>query len=118
MDVDRKRALEGQVDADGLIDGIARRHDDQEIDITLRVRPAVGVGAEQDDLVGVEPFGNLANKAPDRRQRDVGRAVAVRLDVGPRGRSLLDHGAVAAVPTSRGGNLPACGTALEMNDPG
>jgi hypothetical protein len=67
----REQTLESRADPDRLIDHIVRRHDDQQIDVALRVRLAVGIGAEQDDLVRVEPFGNLPGKAPDRRQRDV-----------------------------------------------
>jgi hypothetical protein len=66
-----KRPVQCQADTDFLIDDIVRRHDDQQIDVALRVRLAVGIGAEQDDLVRVESFGNLPGKAPDRRQRDV-----------------------------------------------
>jgi len=44
----------------------------------------------------METFANLADKAANRRERDVGRTIAVRLDVGHRGRSLLGHGAIVA----------------------
>ena len=67
MDVERERPFEHEIDPDGLIDGVARRHDDHQINVALLVRSAVGVGAEQDDLLRLEPFGNLARKAADRR---------------------------------------------------
>jgi hypothetical protein len=96
MNVERERTLERQIDADGLIDGIPRGHDNQQIDVALRVRLAIGVGAKQKDSVGMKTFGNLTHQAPDRRKWDVGRTVAVRRGVGPRRSSLLGHGGIVA----------------------
>jgi hypothetical protein len=55
--VERERPLEREVNPDSLIDRISRRHDDQQIDVALLVRRAVSVGAEQDDLLRMEAFG-------------------------------------------------------------
>ncbi len=62
----RKQPLERSADTDGLSDHVVGRHDDQQIDIAFVVRPAVGIGAEQDDLVRMKPLGNLPGKAADR----------------------------------------------------
>jgi hypothetical protein len=71
VDIERERTFESQFDADGLVNGIPRRHDDQQIDVALLVRLAVGVRAEEDDLDRVKPFGNLTSETADRRERDV-----------------------------------------------
>src|SRR5216684_555471 len=42
----------------------------------------------------MEAFGNPADKAPNRRQRDIRRRIAVRLDVGNSCGSLLSHGVI------------------------
>jgi hypothetical protein len=67
MDIDRERTLKRQVDAYGLINGIARRHDNEEIHVTLRVRLAVGIRTEEDDLIGMETLTDPAGEATDRR---------------------------------------------------
>jgi hypothetical protein len=96
VNIEREGALKRAIDADGLIDGIARRHDDHQIDVALRVRRAVGIGAKEDDLVRLKPLGNLAREAADRRQRNVWRSIAVRLDVRCRRIALVAHGALVA----------------------
>ena len=58
--------FECQADTYGLIDHIVGRHDDEQIDIALVVRRAVGIGAEEDDLLRMEALGDLAREAPDR----------------------------------------------------
>ena len=98
MQIDRKRTLKGAIDADGLIDGIARWHDDHQIDVALRVRPAVGIGAEQDNLIRMKPLRNLAGEASDCRERNVRRRIAVRLDVRCRNSALLGHDAIVLNP--------------------
>ena len=45
----------------------------------------------------MEALGNLASKAADRRERDVRRSVAVRLDVANRSRWVRGHGAIVAI---------------------
>src|SRR5262249_34482078 len=97
MDVERERTLECQIDADRLINGITGWHDDQQIDVALGVRLAIGVGAKQNDFVGMEVFGNFANKAPNRREGDVRRSIAVWLDVACWGRSFVGHSAIVIV---------------------
>jgi len=100
VNIERKRPLERQVDADGLIDDVACGHDDHEIDVALLVRLAVGIGAEQDDFVRMKALRDLPRKTPNGRKRDVRRTIAVRLNVGNRSRSFLYHSAiVAAVPS-------------------
>jgi hypothetical protein len=63
----RKQPFEGSADSDCLSDHVVGRHDDQQIDVTLRVWTAVSVGAEQDYLVWMEALGDLAGKASNRQ---------------------------------------------------
>lgn len=91
MNIERKHPIERPFDADCLIDDIARGHDDHEIDIALRVRLTVGVGAEKNDFVRLETFGDPPGKSPNGRERDVRRRITVRLNVGNRSRSSLYH---------------------------
>jgi hypothetical protein len=110
MDVERERPLEREIDADGLVNGIARRHDNHQIDVALLVRLAVSIRAEQDDFVRPESFGNLAGKPPDRREGDVRRRIAVRLNVRDRNRTFLGHGAIVL-------HLPGAPLGLAADNP-
>lgn len=47
------------------IDLIPGRHDDQEVNVAVGMRSAVGVRAEQDDLVWLEVLGDLACETSD-----------------------------------------------------
>src|SRR5579884_368749 len=96
--VEGERPLEGQIDPHRLADLVPGRHDDEQVHVALGVGRAVGVGAEQDDLVRAEALGDLPREAPDRRQRDVRRRVAVRLHVRGRGSGFLRHGPI--LPTA------------------
>jgi len=63
------------VDLESLIELITGRHHDENIHIAIGVRPTVGVGSEQDDLVRLEPFRHLACEAADHPQGNVGAPV-------------------------------------------
>jgi hypothetical protein len=54
-------------------------HDDEEIDIAVAMRRAVGERAEQDDLVGMELLGDRTGVTPDDAQGNVrGSIMALR----------------------------------------
>jgi hypothetical protein len=63
--VQRERSLYRQPNLICLIQLVSARHDHQKIDIAVGMRLAVGVRAEQDDLVGLEPLGYFAREAAD-----------------------------------------------------
>ncbi len=44
----------------GLVDHVSGGHDHQEVDVAVRVGRAVGVRAEEDDLLRVKSLGNVA----------------------------------------------------------
>jgi hypothetical protein len=73
--VQRKWSLDGQTDFICLIELIATSHHDEDIDIAIGVRLAVGVRAEEDDLFGVEKLGDFACEAMDGRLRHLRAAV-------------------------------------------
>src|ERR1700722_13422409 len=56
------------------------------------MRRAIGVGAEEDDLLRLELLRNAARETPDRRHRDIRRRITVWLDKAARCGSLLGHG--------------------------
>ena len=58
-----------------LIELIPAGHDHQNIHIAVRVRRRVGIGTEQDDLVGPEALGHLARELADDAHRDIGTAI-------------------------------------------
>src|SRR5437899_2033206 len=62
-DVKRGRRIDCVPNADGLVDFVASRHHHQEIDVTVGVRPPVSVGAEEDDPIWPEAFGDLLGGA-------------------------------------------------------
>ena len=51
-----------------LVDHISGGHDHQEVDVAVRVGRAVGVRAEEDDLLRLEPLGDLARELADRAE--------------------------------------------------
>jgi hypothetical protein len=59
-----------QADARRLVEFIPGQHDDQDVPIAIAVRLTVGMGAEQDDLLGPEALRHLARE--DHAQGDVG----------------------------------------------
>lgn len=85
-DVQWKRRVDGEADLDGLPQLIPARHDDQNVHIAVGVRLAVGVRAEEDNLLRLEFFGDLAGKAADRGLRHIRAAI-------PAGRLLLRRSA-------------------------
>jgi hypothetical protein len=69
--IERERARTLSPDPNGLGNFIVCRHDHQQVDVAFLVRLAVRIGTKEDDLLGMEPFGNLAGKAPNCRKRDI-----------------------------------------------
>src|SRR6516162_5066927 len=89
--VERERMVDRLADPDGLVDRVAARHDDEKIDVALRMWRSIGVRAEQHDLMWMEALGDPPRKTPDRRDRDVRRRITVGLHVaGSRG-GFLHH---------------------------
>jgi len=89
--VKRERPVECEVDANRFGDGVGSRHDHEQIDVAFLVRNAVSIGAEKDDLVRVESFGDASREMPDRRHRDVRGRIAVWLYMPDRGTLRPDH---------------------------
>ena len=84
---------------EGLIDLVPCRHDDQDVYVAAGMRRAVSVGAEQDDLVGVETLRHLAREAADQAHGDVGAFIpAFRLRFGL---ASLKGGHVIILPRTR-----------------
>src|SRR5207248_1093545 len=94
--VQRESPLERPKDTNGLRVTVAGRHNHQQIDVALVVRRPVGIRAEEDDLLRLEALGDLAREAPDGRERNVRRLVAVRLDVRAGGALWFRHGFILA----------------------
>ena len=73
--VHRERSRHLPANLHGLVVLVPSRHDDEDVHVAVGVRCAVGVGAEQDDLVGLESLGNLAREPPYRGHRDIPAAI-------------------------------------------
>jgi hypothetical protein len=69
-----------------------RRHDDEEIDVAVGVRGAVGERAEQDDLVGMELLGDRTGVTPDHAQGNVRGSIMALRGKGKLVGGGLDHG--------------------------
>jgi hypothetical protein len=54
------------LDSHGLIVLIPGGHDYEEIDVALGMGPAIGMGSEQDDLVGMEVLGDSPRVPTDQ----------------------------------------------------
>jgi hypothetical protein len=63
-----KRRLDCVVNPERCIDLIPARHNDQDIHVAVFVGHAVSVGAEEDDLVGLEALGDIAGEPPNDAQ--------------------------------------------------
>jgi hypothetical protein len=59
-----------QANPHSLVDLIGGRHDDQQVHIAFGIRLAIGIGAEEDDLVRLKPFGDLASQAANGSLRN------------------------------------------------
>ena len=57
---------------------VARRHNDEDVYIAIRVWCPIGVRAEEDDLVGMELLRDPACKTLDHSQRNVRTPVVAR----------------------------------------
>src|SRR5262249_17991075 len=90
-EVQGKWRIASQLDPNGLIKLVAGGHDHEDIHVAVGVRPAVGLRAEEDDLVGPELLGHLTGEAADDAHGDARAAVpAGRLLLRRRG-ALLRH---------------------------
>jgi hypothetical protein len=74
-----KWRIDCQADLHCLIELIATRHDDENINIAVSMRLAVGVRSEQKNLVGAKLLHDVARKATNYRLRDVGAAIPPRI---------------------------------------
>ncbi len=61
-----------------LVKLVARRHNDEDVYIAIRVWCPIGVRAEEDDLVGMELLRDPACKTLDHSQRNVRTPVVAR----------------------------------------
>ena len=75
-DVQRKRRVDVEADAAGLIELISSRHDDQNVDVAVVMRRAVSMRSEQNDLVGLKTLCDLAREVLDHGNRNI-RATVV-----------------------------------------
>jgi hypothetical protein len=78
--VEGENGIECQGHACRLVKFIPGLHHDQEVHIAVRVRCAMGVRAEQNDLIWVVALDYLPREAANSRHRDVWRPIAI---VGP-----------------------------------
>src|SRR4051812_11358177 len=65
----------GRAESSGLVEFVPGRHDHHQIDVAVLVGGAPGPRAEQDDLLGMEPLGDLPRVPADHPHRDVGPPV-------------------------------------------
>jgi hypothetical protein len=62
-----------------LVQLVPAEHDDQDVHVTTLVRRAVGVRAEEDDLLGTELVHNITGEAADEAHGNVATAVPAGL---------------------------------------
>ena len=65
--VQRKRSVDGDADLDCLIELIAARHDDEDVDVAVGSRRAIRVRTEQNDFLRLKPLGHLPREASNGR---------------------------------------------------
>ena len=74
--VHRERRRHRQSNADRLIMLVARRHNNQDIDIAIRVRRAISIRTKQNDLVRSKLRSDPAREAADHLERYIRPTVA------------------------------------------
>ena len=74
-EVQWKPAMDCQPNLHRLIQFIAAGHDNEDIDIAIGVRFAVGVRAEEDDFLGLEFFRRFARETADDRLGHFGAVI-------------------------------------------
>ena len=62
-------------DLECLVVLVPARHDDQDVHVAVGVRHAIGMGAEQDDLVRPNALGDLPSESADHSHGNIGPAV-------------------------------------------
>src|SRR5262249_33743357 len=84
---------------------VARRHDDEEVHVAVLTGRPVGIGPEQDDLVGVELLGDGARVPADHAHRNIGAAIVALCGERKRRMSGGCHAAIlpGRQPASPGG---------------
>lgn len=70
-----KWRVDSPPDTSGLVMLVARRHDDQNIDVAVRVRRALGMRAEKNDPVRLESLGDLPSEPADHAHRHIGAPI-------------------------------------------
>jgi hypothetical protein len=73
--VHRKVRWNREANLERLVELIARRHHHQDVDVAIGVRGAVGMGAEQNDLVRTKLVCNSTGEAPDDRRGHVSAVI-------------------------------------------
>ena len=74
-DVQWEGRVDREADLHRLVELISRRHDNQDVHVAVRVRGAVRVRAEQDDLVWPEPLRYVAGELADQVHGNIGTVV-------------------------------------------
>ena len=69
-EVQRKWRLELQRHANRLVDLAGRGHDDEEVHVAPRVRLAVSIGAEKNNLLRMESFAELSRETTNGRRAE------------------------------------------------
>lgn len=93
-EVQREWGVDGNLDARCHAELAARRHDNEDVHVAVLVRGSVGVGAEEEDLVGPELLRYLAREAADERHRDVLAAIPAGFGGFGAGGWFLRHAAI------------------------
>ncbi len=94
------------LDSNGLVMLVPGRHDDKQVHVAVLMRRAVGVGAEQDDLIGMKLLGDGPGIAADHPHRDVRPPIDALWREGKRACLCSSHTAIvpqgqARLPASR-----------------
>jgi len=79
-------------DLECLIKFVPGRHDHQDVHVAVGVRRPVSIGAEENDLVGLEAIGDLSSEPANHAHRNLRAAIIA-------GRRRLRRGAAFAVHT-------------------
>jgi hypothetical protein len=74
-EIEWKRRLASELNLDCLVELIAGTHDDKNVDVAIGVRCAIGMGSEQDDLVGMKAFDNTSREGTNDSHGHVGTTV-------------------------------------------
>jgi hypothetical protein len=78
---------------------VGGRHYDKDVHVAVCVRRTIGMGAKQDDLLGLKKFGHLARETTDHAHWNIGAAIVTRRRSGAGGlAAFFAHGCIVQRP--------------------